>query len=60
MEKDKWNAYHNAWDKENTVMITVKLNKRTDADILDRLRQVDSKSGYIKRLIRSDIKNNGI
>lgn len=44
------------YDKANTKLITLKLNKRTDSDVLDRLDEVPSKQGYIKRLIRDDIK----
>lgn len=44
------------WDKENTVVITMKLNKNTDADIIEKLESVDNKQGYIKRLIREDVK----
>lgn len=43
------------YDKENTQQILLKLNKVTDADILDRLHSVRNKQGYIKRLIRQDI-----
>lgn len=43
------------YDKENTVHLHLKLNKGTDKDILDLLDQVESKQGYIKRLIREDI-----
>lgn len=44
------------WDAENTVQIKMKLNRTTDADILARLEEVASKQGYIKELIRKDIK----
>ena len=44
------------WDAENTVQIKMKLNRTTDADILSRLEEVASKQGYIKELIRKDIK----
>lgn len=44
------------WDRENTVVVTMKLNKNTDADILEKLESVDSKQGYIKELIRADLK----
>lgn len=43
------------YDKANTKRISLKLNVNTDADILDRLQEVDSIQGYIKRLIRKDI-----
>ncbi len=44
------------YDKENTVRLNLKLNKTTDADILEKLSQVESKQGYIKKLIRKDIR----
>ena len=44
-------------DAANTVQVTLKLNKRTDADVLERLANVPSKQGYIKSLIRADISN---
>lgn len=43
------------YDKEKTVGVYLKLNLTTDADILERLAQVDNKQGYIKELIRRDI-----
>lgn len=43
------------WMKANTTVITIKLNHRTDADILERLTSVDNRNGYIKQLIREDI-----
>ena len=44
------------YDAENTRSVFLKLNTMTDADILDRLDQVESKQGYIKRLIRDDLR----
>lgn len=43
------------YDAANTTKITMKLNLKTDADILARLEAVGNKQGYIKRLIREDI-----
>ena len=43
------------WMAENTSHLGIKLNHRTDADIIEKLEQVDSKSAYIKQLIREDI-----
>lgn len=49
------------YDKDNTVQIKLKLNKKTDRDIIERLSEADSKQGYIKELIRADIlKDNSI
>ena len=39
----------------NTRLVNVRLNVRTDADILERLENVPNKQGYIKALIRADI-----
>ncbi len=44
-----------AYDKTRTRGIVLKLNIRTDADILDHLDAQDNRQGYIKRLIRDDI-----
>lgn len=43
------------YDRENCIRLSLKLNKETDADVLKRLQEVESKQGYIKRLIREDI-----
>lgn len=43
------------YDATNTKGIYLKLNKRTDADILDRLDEMSNAQGYIKSLIRQDI-----
>lgn len=43
------------YDAENTRQVHLKLNRRTDGDVLERLDSVPSKQGYIKRLIREDL-----
>lgn len=43
------------YDAQNTKGVYLKLNQKTDADILNRLDAVENKQGYIKRLIRADI-----
>ena len=43
------------YDRENTVQIKLKLNKKTDADILQKLEESGSKQGYLKALVRQDI-----
>lgn len=45
------------YDKKNTRQITFKFNLNTDQDILEKLDSVDNRQGYIKRLIRADLKN---
>jgi hypothetical protein len=56
-KKQKKLLYNKEYDVSNTVQIRLKLNKKTDADILDRLDAVPNKQGYIKGLIRDDIEN---
>lgn len=43
------------YDRKNTVQVKMKLNKKTDKDILEKLESVPNKQGYIKSLIRKDI-----
>ena len=45
----------NKYNKENTTQVILRLNKKTDDDIIEALSKVDSKQGYIKDLIRLDI-----
>lgn len=44
------------YDSTHTKQIKLKLNLETDKDIIEALDQVDNKQGYIKELIRKDIK----
>lgn len=44
------------YDKEHTTGLYLKLNKETDSDIIEKLQAVDNKQGYIKDLIRKDLK----
>lgn len=45
------------YNKANTVCVLLRLNISTDKDIITKLDSVESKMGYIKRLIREDIKD---
>ena len=49
------NVIRGQWDRENTKQIKLKLNVRTDRDILDFLAAKPNVQGYIKALIRNDI-----
>lgn len=44
------------YDAQNTKQIKLKLNIRSDHDILEKLEEVGNVQGYIKQLIRDDIK----
>lgn len=39
------------YDKENTVKITLKLNKKTDKAIIDKLMSVPNKQGFIRDIL---------
>lgn len=43
------------YDAKATTQVKMKLNLKTDADILAKLDSVPSKQTYIKSLIRADI-----
>lgn len=47
------------YDKTHTQSVMLKLNKQTDADVLGMLESVDNRQGYIKDLIRQDLRGNG-
>lgn len=55
---EKRALYQAEWDKENTIRISVKLNRKTDADIIQYLNldAKDNKAGAIKAAIREYIK----
>ena len=44
------------YDAKATVQINMKLNVKTDADIIKKLESVPNKQGFIKELIRSTIR----
>ena len=59
MTKDSVKRAVVKYDAKHTVHIGLKFNKKTDKDILDRLSKEPNKQGYIKKLIRADIKIRG-
>lgn len=44
------------YNKENIKSLAFQLNITTDRDIIDHLAKKDNKTGYIKALIREDMK----
>ena len=44
------------YDDASTKRLFIKLNMNTDADILEHLDAIGNKQGYIKELIRADMK----
>lgn len=47
------------YDRSHTRQIMLKLNLKTDSDILAKLESVKNKQGYVKNLIRNDLKEGG-
>ena len=43
------------YDKNNTTRINLKLNNKTDADIIEKLGGVENVQGYIKAIIRTEM-----
>ena len=54
--RERKQEYNEGWKAANTERVTIRLNVRTDADILAKLDGVESKQGEIKRLTRLGIK----
>lgn len=48
------------YDKDHCTKILLKLNNEHDADVLAKLATVPSKQGYIKELIRKDLKKKSL
>lgn len=40
------------YDKANKVTLTVKLNKKTEADLIEYVAGLENKQGFIKALLR--------
>lgn len=47
----------NNYNKAHTKQFSFRLNKTTDADIIEHLDGIANKQGYVKSLIRDDIKS---
>ena len=45
------------YDRNNTVQIKLKLNLKTDKEIIEALERSGNKQGYIKRLIIADLQS---
>ena len=47
------------YDKNNTTRINLKLNNKTDADIIEKLGEVENVQGFIKAIIRNEMEGAG-
>lgn len=45
------------YDSQNTVRFTIKLNKKTDKEIIDFLLNAKNKQGTIKKILKEYCKN---
>lgn len=43
------------YDQKNVTQFNLRLNKKTDDDIITKLNSVPNKQGYVKSCIRTDI-----
>ena len=50
--------YIQEYNKENYEIIRVALNKKYDDELIKQINKQPSKSGYIKELIKKDLKSN--
>lgn len=49
------NKAQQKYNKEHTTQITLRLNLKTEADIIEHLQAQPNKQGYLKALIRKDM-----
>lgn len=49
------NTYNDTYQKQNIVRITVKLNRKTEPELIAFVENQENKQGYIKDLIKADL-----
>jgi len=54
--EDNKRKYITDYNRANMKDVVVHINKKTESDILEHLEMVPNKNGYIKSLIREDIR----
>lgn len=55
MSKESQYKASKKYDAKMVVPLYVKLNRKTDADIIGKLEEVPNKQGYVKQAIRKEI-----
>lgn len=55
-DKENQRRVNQAWKEQHTISFGVRLNRNTDADIIDKLEGAASRQGELKRLVRLGIK----
>jgi hypothetical protein len=43
------------WEKENVIQVVLKVNRNQDPELFSLLQQADSKSGFVRSLLRQAI-----
>lgn len=56
MTENKKSLASMKYDRTNTKWLNLKLNVNTDNDIIEYISALSNKQGYIKKLIREDMK----
>ena len=54
-ERSKTAEYLAAYEKENIRQIRMKINRKTEPELLEWIEEQENIQGYIKRLIREDM-----
>lgn len=57
MDENKHSIATQKYNKTHVKQIKLNLNRNTDADIIKHLDAIDNTQGYIKGLIREDMKS---
>ena len=53
-----YNGYYKQYNKENVYIVTLKLSRKKDTDLVEILDKTDNKSKTIKELMRKGVKVN--
>lgn len=56
-DKSKHYEQNSKWNKANTLLLTIRLVKTTEQDLIEWLNSQPNKSGYVKALIRKDMED---
>ena len=51
-QKKKYQATKERWKAKHTLIFSIRLQYTTDADIIEKLEEAESRQGEVKRLIR--------
>ncbi len=52
MNKTNYNTSHDQWVRENTMRLSIKINRKKEADLVSALEQSNNMQGFIKNALR--------